>query len=182
MALEYGLNFWLGVCYSVRGWAKACCGDTEEGILEANRGLEIFRGLGAYVPHAYRASCLVEALLEAGRHRDALREIDQALERAQGRSDRFWDPEIFRLRAVALLHTGAPGEAVEHDLQRAIALADAQQSRVLALRATTTWAKWLEGEDRGVEVREVLRERSERIEASADLADLHAAREVLAAL
>ncbi len=166
----------------MRGWAKARCGATEEGILEASRGLENFRALGSYVPHVYRASCLVESLMEAAPHRDALVEIDRALERADGRSDRFWDAEIFRLRAVAQLHTGAPDTAVEHDLLRALGLAETQQARILSLRATTTWAQWLEGKGRGAEAREVLGERVDRIEASPDLADLSAAREVLAAL
>jgi tetratricopeptide (TPR) repeat protein len=182
MALEYGFNFWLGVCYSVRGWAKARCGDAEEGILEASRGLDIFRSLGSYVPHVYRASCLVEALLEAERHREALSEIDRALERAAGRYDRFWDAEIFRLRAVGQMHTGAPGDAIERDLRRAMALAETQHAWSLALRATTTWAEWLEGEGRRGEARDVLRERLAAVEASDDLPDIRAARGVLATL
>ena len=62
------------------------------------------------------------------------------------------------------------------------ACADAQQARILALRATTTWAQWLMDDRRGAEARDILSERTECIEASADLADVRAAHEVLGAL
>ena len=65
---------------------------------------------------------------------------------------------------------------------RAMGLAEAQRARILSLRATTTWAQWLEGEGRGAEARDVRQKRAKSVEASQDLADLRAAREVLTAL
>jgi class 3 adenylate cyclase/tetratricopeptide (TPR) repeat protein len=181
-SIEYGFDFWLGICHSVRGWAQAVLGGHDEGIREAREGLTIFERTGAYVPHVYRASCLVEALMEAGRHAEALAEIGRALSRSAGRYDRFWDAEILRLRGLCRLHEGAPAESAEQDWRTAIALAERQGARMLALRATTTCAEWLLGEGRGAEARAPLAERLGHVDGGAGLDDVRRARAVLASL
>jgi class 3 adenylate cyclase/tetratricopeptide (TPR) repeat protein len=182
LSIEYGFDFWLGICHSVRGWALSVEGEWDDGIREARQGLEIFERTGSYVPHVYRASCLVEALMAAERWAEALTEIQRALAHSAGRYDRFWDSEILRLQGLCRLHTGQPFEEVEREWLAAIDLAERQSAHMLSLRATTTLAESRLTHGGAAEVRDDLARRLGRVRGGDALADVRRARAVLAAL
>jgi predicted ATPase len=66
--------------------------------------------------------------------------VDEAIQTADKMNERFFEAELYHLRAKILLTLGRKGEA-EAGLRRALAIAQQQQARWWELRAATTLAK-----------------------------------------
>jgi tetratricopeptide (TPR) repeat protein len=107
------------------GWATG--GDS--GVARIRTGIAQLRSRGAYARMPYWLALLAEALIGAGRVGEARAVLDAALTADEQRHDRWWLPEVLRLRAG--LETG-PG-AFEF-LHRAIDVARGQSSRTLESR------------------------------------------------
>lgn len=119
-----------------KGWALGVSGSAEEGMRLVADGIERFRATGATLNAAYYLALHAETVLNAGRPHDALRLLDEALVvmHAATRSY-FYEPEIHRLRAAALLATGAPDDQVRESLETSSSLARASGSPILVVRA-----------------------------------------------
>jgi hypothetical protein len=91
----------------------------------------------ADVPHVLLAGVLAQT----GRHAEALAELDEAVRLIARNGERFWEPEVYRFRGELLHGTRAPADGVRghatarESVQRALAVACAQQSPSLQLRA-----------------------------------------------
>jgi hypothetical protein len=79
---------------------------------------------------------LLEAAAAAGDTRGRLSAADLAL--APDAGTRLWESEARRHRAEALAAFGAPGDAVEAELDRALQVARGQGARMLELRAAAS--------------------------------------------
>jgi hypothetical protein len=79
---------------------------------------------------------LLEAAAAAGDTRGRLSAADLAL--APDAGTRLWESEARRHRAEALAALGAPGDAVEAELDRALRVARGQGARTLELRAAAS--------------------------------------------
>jgi DNA-binding winged helix-turn-helix (wHTH) protein/tetratricopeptide (TPR) repeat protein len=121
-----------------KGWALGVSGSPEEGCRLISDGLERFRSAGATLNEAYYLALYAEAELHAGRAERALSLLDEALAtmRSSTRSY-FYESEIHRLRARALLGLGGVDRVVEArgELDQSLAIAEAAGSPILALRA-----------------------------------------------
>ncbi len=122
------------------GWALGMGGSTDEGTSLIADGLERYRSAGATLNQAYYLALHAETLLQVGRPAEALRLLDEALDvmRSTTRSY-FYEPEIHRLRAQALLQEGkadAPA-AARVELDESLALAQRSGSVALELRAVS---------------------------------------------
>jgi len=180
---ELGFPFWLAIGKSARGWARCHLGEVESGIQEIEKGLALFRLTGARVPLVYRTSYLVEAQLLAGRSREGIATIDEALKAARTRFDHFYDAEMLRLRGELLLQDGALDEEVAQLFEEAAGLARRQGARLLELRATVGLAR-LAGQAGGTgrpsAVRERLATLLESFTEGFDTPDLREAQRALA--
>jgi len=121
---------------------------------------------------------LAEARLRGGEPGAAEAAIDEALELARGSGSRHFEPELLRLRAAANADDRAVAEA---HLRAAIALADEQASRMLALRAATDLARLLGDGRAGGAARAELASRLATFREGRDSADLRAAAQVAGA-
>ena len=124
-------------------------------------------------------SChLAQALVAAGRMDDALSICDRTLERTAHSGERLWEPELLRMRAVALLASGRPEApaVVEVILSEALALASEQASLSLELRIAKTLAGVLATQGHAVDGLNRLDEVYGRFEEGFDTADLVDAR------
>jgi DNA-binding SARP family transcriptional activator len=108
------------------GWA---CGG-EQGVARIQEGIGRLRSLRAYARMPYWLSLLGEVLIGCRRTEAARAVLDAARAAAEENDDRWWLPEVLRLRAG--LESGEPAVA---RLRAAVELADKQRSRALEARS-----------------------------------------------
>jgi DNA-binding SARP family transcriptional activator len=111
--------------FILEGWAIG----GPDGIDLIRGGIDRLRSQGAYIRMPYWLSLLADTLIGDRREDEARAVLDAALVAAEQRDDRWWLPEIMRLRAG--LESGAAGREI---LDRAIEIASGQSSRTLELR------------------------------------------------
>jgi hypothetical protein len=82
---------------------------------------------------------LLEAYARAGESEAGLALANEAL--SMGRGAELWEAEIRRLRAICLAALGVPGEDVDAELKRALAVARRQRARAFEKRIRGTLAE-----------------------------------------
>jgi predicted ATPase len=118
--------------------------------------IESFQETGARIRLPYYLGLLADACLRAGDIEAGLQVTEEALSRAREMNERWWDAELYRLRAETMQATFAPPEEVEAVLIRALEIARAQQARSLELRAANTLARLWAGSGRSAAARDLL--------------------------
>ena len=125
LCAQYEFAYYGEWTFILEGWA---IGGTD-GTTLVRKGIDRLRSQGAYFRMPYWLSRLAETLIEDGREDEASAVLDAALVAAEQRHDRWWLPEILRLRA------GLESDAAGLDmLDRAVEVARSQSSRTLELR------------------------------------------------
>jgi predicted ATPase len=92
--------------------------------------------------------------------------------------ERWWEPEVHRLRGTLALTTQASQEA-EQNFHRALTIARAHQSRSLELRAATSLARLWAQQGKRAEARELLAPVYDWFAEGFDTADLKEAKALL---
>jgi len=133
---------WLPGGVVLRGWARSASGDTGEGIARINEGIRDYQGTGAILRLPYFLALKAEALHLADRTSEALEAIREAEALAARSEGRWWCVEMYRLRAVFLVATGAQETEIEASFRAAIRTAKEQKSVSLAKRAEATYAEY----------------------------------------
>jgi tetratricopeptide (TPR) repeat protein len=170
IAREHGFPFPLALATAYRGWALA----GPEGLEEIDRGLQQFVAIGgeASRPHGL----LAEAYREAGRSRDALHELEAAMD---SRSEtRTFDAELHRVKGEVLRQLRRPRDA-ERCFERALQISREQQARSLELRAATSLTRLLREEGRTDEARALLAPAYDWFTEGSETRDLKDARALL---
>jgi predicted ATPase len=129
-----------GTVYS--GWARSASGDTAEGILLIQDGIEAYRAIGSMVFMPFFLALKAEALHLADRTFEALEAINEAEALVERFDWRWWSAELHRLRGVFLTAIGADEFQIEASLRDAINTAKNQKSVSLAKRAEATYAEY----------------------------------------
>jgi predicted ATPase len=96
---------------------------------------------------------LAEACLEGFHHHEAGAALSRAFAIVEGKGERMWEAELYRLRGE--LKSTALVEA-EADFHRAIAVARLQQARSSELRATVSLARLIDQQGKREEARAML--------------------------
>jgi predicted ATPase len=127
---------WLSYATAVQAWAQALGSDPETGARRLRASLDDIqaRGAGHLVP--WGMGLLAEAELLAGRPREALGLLDDALARAVRSGERMYLAELHRLRGRALLarSPARPAQALAA-LDASVAVARQQGAVLLERRA-----------------------------------------------
>jgi predicted ATPase len=108
--------------------------------------------------------------------------IDHGLSIVSHNSERFFEAELYRLKARALLMRGAPHAEVESLLDLALQTARSQQARSLELRAATDLARFWMNQGQRAEARVVLSSIYGRFNEGFDTRDLKEAKALLVQL
>jgi tetratricopeptide (TPR) repeat protein len=102
-ATEQAYPFWTAWATAQRGWLSAQQGQSDQAIAQLEDGLSQMRAVGTEVTQASVMGWMGEALASLGRTSDALRLIEQALDKVDRNRERWGEAELLRLRGVVLL-------------------------------------------------------------------------------
>lgn len=123
-----------------------------------------------------------EALAGLGRTGDALDCLDAAKRHIAATNERWWEPEIHRLRGEILLDRGDTDTTAENCFQQAVAVARHQKSLAFELRAAIRLARLWRNRGQEPEATELITPLSRRFPPTIDNADLRLARAFLTGL
>jgi predicted ATPase len=154
----------------------------EERIGRLRESISEFKASSARLRLPYYLSLLAQVCGKAGRIKQGLASIDEALSEARTHNERWWDAELHRLRGEFLLMHGADAPDVEAALLRAISIARSQQARSLELRATMSLARLWIAQNRSADARRWLQDVFSWFTEGFETPDLQAAQLLLAHL
>jgi predicted ATPase len=180
-AERHTLGVWRTYSSAMRGRVLAQNGAASEGIALLRAALHDLRD----TPHDIRFQLylvwLAEALWIAGQFSDALEAVDQTLERAARTEERWYLPELLRIRGELLIQQGDPDAiaAAQQHFAESLHCAREQKARSWELRTAISIARATSrGDDAPASLRSVLNGFTEGFET----ADLRAARRLLSEL
>ncbi|MGH9279801.1 MAG: hypothetical protein ACRD12_17095, partial [Acidimicrobiales bacterium] len=128
--LGYGLLH--AMAAAITGWA-------DRDVDRMKAALAAAGDAGAAQWRHFFLSLLAQVVWERGRPRSALKVLDAALGHVEATGERFYEPELHRLRAGILL--GESPDDAEEALRRAVAMARRQSSAMFLRRAEADLAR-----------------------------------------
>jgi predicted ATPase len=179
---QHHANF-AGTASLLLGSILAKDGDAARALARARDGYATYTGTGAVLNSTFFRARLAAASDAAGAEADALAQLDQALEWAQRTGERWFEPELHRLKGEWLLrHRRGTETMAEAAFARAISNAVEQKARFWELRACISLARLYDGRGDPGCAREVLAPVCAWFSEGFDLPDLQEARALLAGL
>jgi class 3 adenylate cyclase/tetratricopeptide (TPR) repeat protein len=159
LVLEHGLISVQTLTTFTRGWALAKLGRIEEGLSEVLRCLTEFMQTSGTVINPWIFSGVADVYLAAGRPREGLEAVGKALELVRRTGTEMLKADLHRLKGELLLmgDNSAAAEAARC-FRDAINVAGRQSAKSFQLRATTSLARLLAGQNRRDEARQMLAE------------------------
>ena len=137
---EHGFAYYHAWAEVLEGWSVAIRENSEDGIAQIQRGIEVLEATaGMRLP--YYRGLLAETLGRAGRIEEALQAIADAFEHVSRTGERWWEAELHRLQGELLRFKSGASPEVEGCFQKAIDVARAQPSKAHELRATISLAR-----------------------------------------
>ena len=141
-----GTSFWKALGMSVQGCTLALIGRAPDAIQMITSGISALRSTGSTLWMPLFLSYLAKAYSELGQFDDAWRCIDEAITATETSKERWHEADIYRIAGeIALLSTDPDSVKAEAYLERALAIAVAQQAKSWELRATASLTR-LRGE------------------------------------
>jgi predicted ATPase len=123
------------------GWLMAEEGEPEAGMHLIGQGMAVRQASGTIFHSSYFLGLLAQAHARAGERAEALRLVSEALSFAESRSERWYEPELRRLRGEYLLHEEATqARDAEASFEEALSLARAQGAKAWELRSAVSLA------------------------------------------
>jgi predicted ATPase len=142
----------------MHGLVRVLRGEVEGGVRQAEMALETLESVPSRRFHLpIRIAIVGRAKAAAGDIDGALALFDSALEAALSTGERWYEPELLRLKAEMLFAQGRqPATAAEPCLTEAISIAQKQEAKFWELRAAMALAQVWARLGRRVEARELL--------------------------
>jgi class 3 adenylate cyclase/tetratricopeptide (TPR) repeat protein len=178
---QHGFRHWLGLSRAIRGTCVALLDPSADSI-EVTNSLEEYQRGGYQLGLTAQFVLLCPALLRRNRPEAALELIDQGLVIVSRNNERFFEAELYRLKANALLMRGGSSEEPKFLLDQALRTARGQQARSLELRTATDLARLWMNEGKCTEARDVLSSVYGRFTEGFDTPDLKEAKALLVQL
>ncbi|MCI0422923.1 MAG: hypothetical protein L0312_27480, partial [Acidobacteria bacterium] len=182
-----------------RGWALVEQGLKAEGIEQMRQGLAAHEATGTEVMRPHFLACLAEALANTGQAEEGLRVLEQALSLVNRNGEKYYEPELYRLKGELLLmpSTGrslsraadATPTVVEAEpplvaqaegcFNQAIKIAQQQKAKSWELRAVISLARLYKKQNKQQEARVLLSQVYDRFTEGFDTMDLREAKALL---
>ena len=162
----------------LRGAVITAQGAFKEAVAHLRDGLSQPRAIRL---RHYGLAKLAEALSQTGEHQRALAAVGKGLEDQERTGQRRWEPELHRLRGVALVGLNRIEEA-QDALKEALRIARRQQAKSYELRAARNLARLWGEQGRRAEARDMLAPVYGWFSEGFDTVDLKEARSLLVEL
>lgn len=132
---EHGFAHWHATTTVLRGWLTAVRGDPGDGLAAMRQGLAAKVATGSRLKLSYYRGLMAGILGRQGQTGQAAALVAEAIDQVNGSGERWYLPELLRVRAE--LHRTNSGDlaAAEADLHEAIAVAKGQSAGLWELRA-----------------------------------------------
>jgi class 3 adenylate cyclase/predicted ATPase len=134
IAEDQQFPLWTAMASVYLGCAAAAAGSSAEGIAQMRDGIAYWEATGAKEAVPAMLALVADALLRADQIDEAAAAVEDALARAEASGERFYEPELHRLRARARRMQGAPLDEVERIILAGLDLARTCGSRTFELR------------------------------------------------
>jgi predicted ATPase len=157
LTAEHGFPLWELTAAFWCGWALAAAGEVTAGSAQMRSAIAAQKGLGVVNQRPFLLGLLADICTKAGdptEARDLLTEALRIIDRTQ---ERWFEAELHRLRAEALLASSPCDSAeAEASLSHALAVARKQEARFWELRAATSLARLWREQGKRNEARDLL--------------------------
>jgi predicted ATPase len=180
LATAQGSPQWAAWGTSLRGWALAMQGQSDEGMAQVRQGITALRATGQALAVPYLCTVLADVADHLGRPADGLQALAEAHTLVEQHEERFWEAELCRLRGVLLLRQpGTPAAEAEACFQRALDIARRQEAKSLELRAAMSLSCLWQQQGKRAEAYELLAPIYGWFTEGFDTADLQEAKALL---
>jgi predicted ATPase len=157
LTAEHGFSMWEMNAAFWQGWALAATGDETAGSAQMRDGVATCRTLGVVNQRPFLLGVLAGTRTQAGHPNEALPLLTEALALIERTQERWFEAELHRLKAEALLaSTQSNATEAEASLRRAVAVAQRQHVKFWELRAATNLAGLWGSQGKRSEARELL--------------------------
>jgi len=142
LSCERDFALYVGFGTILRGWALAHQGQAQEGIAQLHQGLTAYRATGTEIGRPHYLALLAEAQGIRGQPAAGLTALTEALTLVDSSGERFYEPELHRLKGALLLQSSSEhATEAETCFQHAIRIAQSQQAKSWELRSVTSLAR-----------------------------------------
>jgi predicted ATPase len=183
LATDQGFLQWMTVGAMLRGWALVHQGQAKEGIAQITQGLMTYCTTGAGLARPYFLALLAEAYGIPGKPEAGLAVLTEALTLVDTTGERWYEPELYRLKGELLLQQHLDNQAdAETCFHRALEIARNQQAKSFELRTATSLARLWQQQGKRQEAHDLLAPVYNWFTEGFDTADLQSAKALLDAL
>jgi predicted ATPase/DNA-binding winged helix-turn-helix (wHTH) protein len=182
MLLDYSakhvLVFWHAWVRCLEGALFIKRGNVEAGLRLLRAALDELREGKLALPSTIFVSALAEGLAGVGHVTEGIAAIDEALARSERDEERWYVPELLRVKGELVLREDAPDAAsiAEDHFRQALHWARGQGALSWELRAATSLARLWRDQDRARAAREILAPVYDRFTEGFETTDLKAAK------
>ena len=157
LTAEHGFSLWEMDAAFWRGWALAAAGEVTTGAAQMRRAIAAKKGLGVVNQVPFLLGLLADICTQAGDPTEARDLLTEALRIVDGTQERWFEAELRRLRAEALLASSPCDSAeAEASLSHALAVARDQEARFWELRVATSLARLWRDQGKRTDARDLL--------------------------
>jgi predicted ATPase len=158
IAAEKGFELFKAWAPASRGYTQIAEGQVEDGIAQVKQGLAAWKAMGAEMNRTHCLAWLAEAYVKSGQTKEGMATIVEAFDALEKTGERYYEPELHRLKGELLLQQGIEDIEVKVCFRQAIDVAREQSSKSLELRAAISMARLLQKMGNPGEARHLLGE------------------------
>jgi len=141
LSTSESFSFWLGAGRVVQGWAMARLDPQGEGLQVLLGGIRYWEAGGTALARPFWLALAADILMRAKQYEESIAYLTRAEDLASDTRERWWLPEIRRLRGCLVLRTTSNSGEAHQWYRRSLDLAVAQRSHSLALRTAVSAAQ-----------------------------------------
>ena len=157
LTAEHGFSLWEVCAAFWYGWALAAAGEVTAGSAQMRSAIAANKGLGVVNQVPFLLGLLADIRTQAGDPTEARDLLTEALGIVDRTQERWFEAELHRLRAEALLASSPRDSAeAEASLRHALAVAREQEARFWELRAATSLARLWRDQGKRIDARDLL--------------------------
>lgn len=158
LATEEGFVFWLAHGIFYQGERQTLEGKVKEGIGQMYQGINMMRATGTETCLTRLHARLAEACVKVGQAEEGIAAIAEAMEVMRKYDERYYEPELHRLKGELLLMQGEAEADAEECFRQAIKASHRMKAKSLELRAVVSLSRLLQKQGKKEEARMVLQE------------------------